>query len=239
LSEDEQFLRNLHIVEIPTLADMIRIAQLMGAFFKSGKQATKHMMNWPDGHGVLLTDMLTLEGTFGLFNSWRVYAALTMTPYASGPSFIATVEGISVEGRNPVAVMWAAAVRAKVRPHAFVGFAATKPLSNPEFRLTSGSEPERLSEQVDTGEPVGAEADPASGVQQEELPAGENPDQRAVDLDGDLPVMRRIAQKLAGEMQCNCDLDNWKPEPNTGHSHVCRIHKATIAEAQKQRAAKE
>jgi hypothetical protein len=27
-------------------------------------------------------------------------------------------------------------------------------------------------------------------------------------------------------MQCNCDLDNWEPERTTGHSHVCRIHKA-------------
>lgn len=29
-------------------------------------------------------------------------------------------------------------------------------------------------------------------------------------------------------MRCNCDLDNWEPEPLTGHSHVCRIHKAAI-----------
>jgi len=30
-------------------------------------------------------------------------------------------------------------------------------------------------------------------------------------------------------MHCNCDLDNWEPERSTGHSWVCRIHKATIA----------
>ncbi|MEK0370971.1 MAG: hypothetical protein QQN55_07445 [Nitrosopumilus sp.] len=30
-------------------------------------------------------------------------------------------------------------------------------------------------------------------------------------------------------MKCNCDLDNWEPVPNTGHSHVCRIHKKSIA----------
>jgi len=26
-------------------------------------------------------------------------------------------------------------------------------------------------------------------------------------------------------MRCNCDLDNWQPETDTGHSWVCRIHK--------------
>jgi len=30
-------------------------------------------------------------------------------------------------------------------------------------------------------------------------------------------------------MGCNCDLDNWQPEPSTGHSHVCRIHKRVQA----------
>lgn len=29
-------------------------------------------------------------------------------------------------------------------------------------------------------------------------------------------------------MGCNCDLDNWIPEKNTGHSWVCRIHKEAI-----------
>lgn len=32
-----------------------------------------------------------------------------------------------------------------------------------------------------------------------------------------------------GGMQCNCDLDNWEPERTTGHSWVCRIHKAAHA----------
>ena len=36
------------------------------------------------------------------------------------------------------------------------------------------------------------------------------------------------ARILEKEMQCNCDLDNWQPEPSTGHSWVCRIHKAAI-----------
>lgn len=31
---------------------------------------------------------------------------------------------------------------------------------------------------------------------------------------------------LAKTIQCNCDLDRWEPERDTGHSHVCRIHKA-------------
>ncbi|MEN6081576.1 hypothetical protein [Chromobacterium piscinae] len=39
-----------------------------------------------------------------------------------------------------------------------------------------------------------------------------------------------IAQGLSNEgMQCNCDLDNWMPEPSTGHSPVCRIHKLAWA----------
>lgn len=30
-------------------------------------------------------------------------------------------------------------------------------------------------------------------------------------------------------MRCNCDLDNWQPESDTGHSWVCRIHVAAKA----------
>lgn len=41
-----------------------------------------------------------------------------------------------------------------------------------------------------------------------------------------------IAKELSKTMQCNCDLDNWQPEPRTGHSHVCGIHKAAIAKAE-------
>lgn len=40
---------------------------------------------------------------------------------------------------------------------------------------------------------------------------------------------RAIASKFKETMQCNCDLDNWEPQKHTGHSWVCRIHKATIA----------
>jgi len=42
--------------------------------------------------------------------------------------------------------------------------------------------------------------------------------------------LREIAKKLKdGGMRCNCDLDNWEPEKSTGHSWVCRIHKAAEA----------
>ena len=43
--------------------------------------------------------------------------------------------------------------------------------------------------------------------------------------------LREIAQELAKTMQCNCNLDSWQPEPSTGHSHVCRIHKVAMAAA--------
>lgn len=40
----------------------------------------------------------------------------------------------------------------------------------------------------------------------------------------------QIAKELSKTMQCNCDLDSWEPEAGTGHSHVCRIHKAALAQ---------
>jgi len=40
--------------------------------------------------------------------------------------------------------------------------------------------------------------------------------------------LRERANELSRTMQCNCDLDNWQPEPSTGHSWVCRIHKAAV-----------
>lgn len=43
---------------------------------------------------------------------------------------------------------------------------------------------------------------------------------------GQIPLRRAIATELAKLMRCNCDLDRWEPERSTGHSHVCRIHKA-------------
>ena len=38
----------------------------------------------------------------------------------------------------------------------------------------------------------------------------------------------KAAALMAEGMQCNCDLDNWEPERSTGHSRVCRIHKAAL-----------
>jgi hypothetical protein len=40
--------------------------------------------------------------------------------------------------------------------------------------------------------------------------------------------IREIVEQLESEMLCNCDLDNWEPERSTGHSWVCRIHKAAM-----------
>lgn len=40
------------------------------------------------------------------------------------------------------------------------------------------------------------------------------------------------AELEANGMRCNCDLDNWQPEASTGHSWVCRIHKAAIAKSE-------
>ena len=39
-------------------------------------------------------------------------------------------------------------------------------------------------------------------------------------------TLKELASAFSKEMGCNCDLDNWEPEPSTGHSCVCRIHKA-------------
>jgi hypothetical protein len=47
---------------------------------------------------------------------------------------------------------------------------------------------------------------------------------------------RAYAQSLKASMRCNCDLDNWEPERSTGHSWVCRIHKATIAAERERKA---
>ncbi|MBT6053666.1 MAG: hypothetical protein HOG49_43370 [Candidatus Scalindua sp.] len=42
--------------------------------------------------------------------------------------------------------------------------------------------------------------------------------------------LKQIAKNLRTQgMQCNCDLDNWQPELDTGHSWVCRIHKEAKA----------
>jgi hypothetical protein len=43
-------------------------------------------------------------------------------------------------------------------------------------------------------------------------------------------VLKQRARQLRETMRCNCDLDNWVPEPETGHSWVCRIHKYVMNE---------
>lgn len=40
--------------------------------------------------------------------------------------------------------------------------------------------------------------------------------------------LRDIVGGLEKSLNCNCDLDNWQPEQNTGHSWVCQIHKIAI-----------
>lgn len=44
---------------------------------------------------------------------------------------------------------------------------------------------------------------------------------------------REIAKRLEKTLRCNCDLDNWEPERTTGHSCVCRIHRAAMEEGLK------
>lgn len=41
--------------------------------------------------------------------------------------------------------------------------------------------------------------------------------------------IRAKAERLGKTMQCFCDLDSWEPQPITGHSIVCPIHKEAMA----------
>lgn len=41
--------------------------------------------------------------------------------------------------------------------------------------------------------------------------------------------LKSVANELSKTMACNCDLDDWQPEILTGHSMVCRIHRAATA----------
>ena len=43
--------------------------------------------------------------------------------------------------------------------------------------------------------------------------------------------IKELAREISRTLACNCDLDTWEPEPYTGHSHVCRIHKAAVEAA--------
>lgn len=53
--------------------------------------------------------------------------------------------------------------------------------------------------------------------------------------------LKEKAAELSATMRCNCDLDNWQPEASTGHSCVCRIHRAALglSEMRDRRSAKE
>jgi hypothetical protein len=42
-------------------------------------------------------------------------------------------------------------------------------------------------------------------------------------------ALKAAVEEAKSRMQCNCDLDNWQPERSTGHSCVCRVHKAAMA----------
>ena len=45
---------------------------------------------------------------------------------------------------------------------------------------------------------------------------------RELGFDGSLSL-KDLADKAAAIYGCNCDLDNWEPNQDTGHSNVCRI----------------
>lgn len=36
-------------------------------------------------------------------------------------------------------------------------------------------------------------------------------------------TLKERVEDTEAKLQCNCDLDNWEPEKDTGHSWVCRI----------------
>ena len=45
---------------------------------------------------------------------------------------------------------------------------------------------------------------------------------------GELVTPKDCAAHFERKLKCNCNLDNWEPEQSTGHSHVCRIHRAAM-----------
>jgi len=44
-----------------------------------------------------------------------------------------------------------------------------------------------------------------------------------------MKTLKEIVTETEKELHCNCDLDKWQPERDTGHSFVCRIHKRAVA----------
>lgn len=46
----------------------------------------------------------------------------------------------------------------------------------------------------------------------------------------DTVTLKQIAEYLRKQgMKCNCDLDNWHVQDDTGHTWACSIHKAAKA----------
>ena len=51
-----------------------------------------------------------------------------------------------------------------------------------------------------------------------------------------MKTLRELVDQVKADGQrCFCDLDNWEPEPDTGHSWVCPIDKRARALLKKQR----
>jgi hypothetical protein len=49
-----------------------------------------------------------------------------------------------------------------------------------------------------------------------------------------METQAEILMRLKKTLRCNCNLDKWEPGRDTGHSWVCRIHKAAKEEYRKQ-----
>ena len=45
----------------------------------------------------------------------------------------------------------------------------------------------------------------------------------------DVQRLKEIVKEQEKKLACNCDLDNWQKNVNTGHSWVCRIHKTALS----------
>lgn len=177
--------------------DAMKVVGLMGAVFKKTASESKQgggdtlsEPRWPDGTIIHLSEMLAIEGTLRMFNEWHGYASFGMHPGQSGPTFYATVEGHSVSGRDPCATLWNAALASGMKPHAYVGFRASKPLSAGMRADTAEPVPDAAEPGAAGDRAVEGEADPAGGVQQAEVPAGEDVRQRPVDLGNDVWLVK-------------------------------------------------
>lgn len=48
-------------------------------------------------------------------------------------------------------------------------------------------------------------------------------------------TLKEIVVGLEGNRLCNCDLDKWEPEKETGHTLECRIYLLAVEEFRKQK----